>query len=546
MLSRINRNGVARCAARAALLLAGLLCGCSTNEPIEPVVRPVVSPAHIQPLPELMLELDASQISPMFAELVDIDLHRVVRLALAANLDVLEAREQVEATRGQYQSTVGSAFPVIVPTALFEHVEGQVRATPGNMIGVGFNSFAPSIAVQWVINPGKVAYEIIAAKKRLVASEQREEAILIDALRRSVVQYYELILAQAEVAAENQAVTEAEELLRITSVRASAGSGVRADELRAEARLAERRQELAKAMNRFYNMSITLSLTLNLDAVITLIPRSQSISPLELVRTDLDVAELLAVALEFRPDLESTRTLADAVGADRAATWWGAWGMNFALGYKYGGIMGHANNVEPGLGIPSNLIVNPGSPDGSFSGNPLVNGLIKEGILRTSRRLDSRSDASFGLKDQQVFHAATGWRLSLSAIGDVKTASAAENLAVIEAERQFQQVRAQVSRAIQDSRTNFELISLANQEVEAAREALRLTEVNLRAGTMQTLDVLQAQDAVAQARLSFAEAVVRYNQSEVNLLAALGLLNDETALTFAPTPEQPDEPNGGM
>ncbi len=47
---------------------------------------------------------------------------------------------------------------------------------------------------------------------------------------------------------------------------------------------------------------------------------------------------------------------------------------------------------------------------------------------------------------------------------------------------------------------------------------------------MTTLDVLQAQDAVTQARLRHAEAVVQFNQSQVNLLAALGLL-DELTLT---------------
>ena len=58
--------------------------------------------------------------------------------------------------------------------------------------------------------------------------------------------------------------------------------------------------------------------------------------------------------------------------------------------------------------------------------------------------------------------------------------------------------------------------------------ARRLTQASLEAGAMTTLDVLQSQDAVAQARLRHAEAVVRYNQAEVNLLAAIGLLNADT------------------
>jgi outer membrane protein TolC len=40
------------------------------------------------------------------------------------------------------------------------------------------------------------------------------------------------------------------------------------------------------------------------------------------------------------------------------------------------------------------------------------------------------------------------------------------------------------------------------------------------------LDVLVAQDAAFRARLNYATAIVRYNQAEVNLLAALGLIDE--------------------
>ena len=152
-------------------------------------------------------------------------------------------------------------------------------------------------------------------------------------------------------------------------------------------------------------------------------------------------------------------------------------------------------------------------------------GLFKEGILRGSRALDGPKDKTFGFRDQRRGRAGVGWRLSLSAFGELKKAKALEAQAAIRAERQLDTVRAQVVLASQASHANFELIELANHQVVAAVEALRLTEANLRAGTITTLDVLQAQDAAAQSRLRYAEAVVRYNQSQVNLLAALGLLD---------------------
>ena len=69
---------------------------------------------------------------------------------------------------------------------------------------------------------------------------------------------------------------------------------------------------------------------------------------------------------------------------------------------------------------------------------------------------------------------------------------------------------------------------------EPIADALRLHEqANLRIGTMTTLDVLQADDAVTSAKLRLASAVVRFNQSQINLHAALGL-STESSLTRDP------------
>jgi outer membrane protein TolC len=503
--------------------------GCQTPKFDAGPPRPDVSPSSPRAEQEA-LRLDASQIKPMYTELVPTDLPTVVLVAVAQNFDIRQARLSVEASQGQYESVVGSAFPAIVPTAVFEHVEGTVRATEGNLVGVGFDTFQPAMAIQWIVNPGRVIYDIVAAKKRLHAFEQLEQAVIQETLRRAVIQYYTLVFAQASVTAAHQGVLEAEELLRISRIRVQTGMGVPADELRAEARLAERRQDLVAALNDLYNASVALALTLHLDAATTLIPSVEEIPPITLVREELLIDELLGIAALFRPDLETFRQLAQAAAADTGSSWWSGFGPSLALAYQYGGITGHANGVVPAKGIPGNLIVNPASANGSFSTNPLANGVIKEGILRGSKRLDGRDDQTFSFSDQQRAGAGLGWRFSLSAFGDLKTARAVERQAIIDAEQLLDVVRAEVVTAAQASDTQHQLVALAKQQVASAQEALRLSEANLRAGTMTTLDVLQAQDAATQARLRYARAVVGYNQAQVNLLAALGVLSTDAFL----------------
>lgn len=525
---RVCRRFVARVFAPCVFIV--MLIGCQTPKFDAGPPRPDVSPSN-QRTDQEALRLDASQIKPMYTELVPIDLPTVVRVAVAQNFDVRQARLSVEVSQGRYESTVGSAFPAIVPTAVFEHVEGSVRATEGNLVGVGFDTFQPSVAIQWIVNPGRVIYDIVAAKKRLHASEKLEQAVIQETLRQAVIQYYTLVFAQAGVTTAHQGVLEAEELLRISRIRVQTGMGVPADELRAKARLAERQQDLVSALNDLYNSSVALALTLHLDSATTLLPSVDAIPPITLVREDLPIDELLGIAVLFRPDLESVRQLAQAAAADTGSSWWGGFGPTMSLAYQYGGITGQANNVVPAEGIPGNLIVNSASANGSFSGNPFTNGLTKEGILRGSKRLDGRDDQTFSFSDQQRASAGLGWRFSLSAFGDLKTAKAVQKQAIIDAEQLLDIVRAEVVTAAQAGAAQDQLVALASQQVASAQEALRLSEANFRAGTMTTLDVLQAQDAATQARLRYARAVVRYNQSQVNLLAALGLLSEDAFLS---------------
>lgn len=187
-------------------------------------------------------------------------------------------------------------------------------------------------------------------------------------------------------------------------------------------------------------------------------PSVSNLEKTQLVREDLSIEETLGIAVAFRPELESFRNLIDAAIADRKETWCTGLGPTVSLANQYGGITGHANNVVPAEGIPGNLIVNPASTNGSFSSNPFANELIKEGILRGSKRLDRRDDQTYSFSDQQRATAAAGRRLSLSTLGDLKTAKASEQQALVRFERVLDEVRAEAVAATQAARTNDQLI----------------------------------------------------------------------------------------
>jgi outer membrane protein TolC len=434
------------------------------------------------------LNVDASQIPTMYRQMLAVDLPTVARVAMARNLDIQQAQQRVEASRGAYEASVGAIFPSITPGVTAVGLNGAV-ANGGGIGLTSFQNFFPMAALQWIINPGQVAYDLVASKRRLEASAQQQQAVEQESTRRAAVQYYDLVLAQAQVAVIRQAMDEAEELLRIERLKSTSGTGLPADELRAEAAVAAVQQDGLTAIKEFYNASIALTVTLHLDSTVMLVPRAGSMAQTTLVREDLPIEDMLVIALRYRPDLQAVRTLVSAAQADKGATLWG------------------------GLG-------------------PQVQAA---GIVRPAPPAETVADTEYR---QQTYAVTGGFNLSAQIFGRIKTATANAKLAGLDLDRQLDKVRAAVVSAHQASITAEKLIPLAAQEVASAEEALRLTQQNLRTGTGLTLDVLQAQDAAEKARLRRATAMVRYNQAQINLLAALGLI-DQTNVdqpTTAPVP----------
>ncbi len=471
----------------ASASIAALLIGCAVEKPDVTILdSPDISPSAPSPL--FAGGGSASiEIAPILRDMLAIDLPTVVGTAIAEDIDILQARLEVDAAQGRAESAKSQWVPALnfVP-ALFELVSGSVRATPGNLTGVDFNTLRSFIGAELIINPGRVHYESVAARKRLLQAAHQEQAVALSTLHDAAIGYYSLVLAQSVVVAARQGILEAGELVRITQARIDHGMGVAADRLRAQARFAERTQDLTAALNDYYRASVRLATTLRLDPTLTLVPAGAEPSLVTLMREEYEIPELLEMAAKYRPDLAGFRDRMEVVAAERSALAWGGFGPTFGGSYQVAGISG--NTDDP--------------------------------------------DEYFGTRIQQQFQAGLGWRLRLSTLGDLKAVKAVQEQVRLEAERMLDTVRAQVVLAAVGARANKELAGLSAQEIDSAEAALRMTQSGLNVGSATTLDVLQAESSLAQARLRHARAAVGYNQSQVDLVAAVGLLTDRTLLPY--------------
>src|SRR5690242_8519133 len=199
----------------AVLFLAG--CAAPPAQPSHPSVAPATQPSA-------SLSMDSGPVKPMYRELLAIDLPTVVRVAQARNLDIQQAIERTRAAHGRYESSVEAIFPVIAPSVAYQHLEGVNQNANGTLTVANFNNFLPAIAIQWMLSPGRVVYDIVASKRRMEASEHQEASVVQETTRAAMIQYYDLVLAQAQLGVARQAVSEAEELLRITTSRVQAGA----------------------------------------------------------------------------------------------------------------------------------------------------------------------------------------------------------------------------------------------------------------------------------------------------------------------------------
>jgi outer membrane protein TolC len=437
------------------------------------IALPSVAPAN-QPATSLIV--DTSPIRPMYdRRMFAVDLSTTVRVAMARNIDIQAAQQHVAASRGEYEANIGMIFPTLSPNITARGLRGAV-STPTGLTVLSFNHVFPTLLLQWIINPGQVVYDIIASKRRLEASEQQDLAVVQETIRAVAVQYYDVVLAQAQVGVALRSLEEAKELLRIEDLGSRTGTALPVDELRAKAALAAREQNLLTALNDFYNASVALTVMLRLDPTVILVPK-RIVKETTLVREDLSIDDMLVMATRYRPDLAAIRTLVAAADADVGSTVWG------------------------GLG-------------------PQINAF---GRLTTPPPAKTLSDT---LYRERTYRVTAGFNWSAATFGRIRTAIANAKIADIDAERQLDLVQAAVVTAHQTSLIAKKKIPLAQQEVAHAEEALRLTQENLVTGTGLTIDVLVAQDASNQARLRYVTAVIRYNQAEINLLATLGLIDD--------------------
>jgi outer membrane protein TolC len=453
-------------------------------------------------------DLEQSALKLQFSpEIMPVDLATVLKLAGVQNLEILLARQRMSAALAERQYAAAQLLPSIHLGTSFDDHAGNLQQSSGNILKVDRNSVyfgagAYAIAagtvnipgIGWNLNLSDAIYNSLMARQFVEQTRFASRAVELEMLRRVAAAYMKLLRAEGHRALALKIREEAREVLRVTAAWADKGLGREADRQRAAAELAHREADSLDAEGEVLLASTSLAELLNLDPATRLHVGEDRPVPAGIVPEPIPLPDLIAIALLNRPDLQERRAAIRkallGVGSARMLPF----SPNLIIGLSYGG-----------FGGGSNLIAEPAGA------TPFSSGADRFGSY--AERLD--------------FDAVAFWTLQNLGIGNlalIRQARANFKVTDFEFLAQLDIARAQVAKAYAASHARFAQIKTSEQAVVTIKKGYELDyrAVKNNAPAVRPIELLNSLNLLGRSRLDLLDAIIRYNQAQLDLYVALG------------------------
>jgi outer membrane protein TolC len=409
---------------------------------------------------------------------------------LKANLGFLTSEQSSRQVRAQRARALSSLLPKI---------SGHINATEQqiNLQALGFNvQLPPSLGFKIATIAGPYGYQEAMADAsmtlfnysalsnfRASREELKASVLSVRNARDLVVQavgnaYLQIIADSARITAKQAQIDSGTAVYTNATRRHDAGTAIGIDVLRAQVELKQRQQQLVSVTNQFEKDKLTLGRVIGL-------PPGQDFSvvdpsspvPLEAI----SLKEALDRAYEHRPDLLAAKArLAAAQFTLRSAK---------AERYPTAAVNSYYGAQGLRLFTNSHGVFN---VTASVQFNIFDSGRIKADILENDAELRNRHNEYEDLRGQ---------------------------------------VDVQVRSALLDLRSANDQVDVAKSNMQLANETLKQSRDRFTAGVTNTVEVVQAQQAVADADENLISAQFQYNFAKVELARSLGLA-EEGVRTF--------------
>ena len=406
-----------------------------------------------------------------------IDLPTALQLGGARSLDLKIAREKLAEAKAAHEGSVWQFFPSLSPGFGYRRHDNLTQNAEGAIIDVHKDSYAVGPVIGAQVDLGDAIYRNLASRQLVKAAEfgvesQRQESVLAAALG-----YFDLAKAQAGVAVAQEAVGISLDYAAQIRRAVEAGVAFRGDALRVQVQSEKSRLTLRQTQEQRGVATARLVQTLHLEGSVKLATSEDELAPLGLVATNSSLGALLAQAFSTRPELAQSRFL---VGAAREAR----------KGAVYGPL------------VPS-------------VGAQVFAGGLGGGSSTSSDRFGESEDYQFTL----------GWRIGPGGLFDrsrIHAADARLKISDLSGQKLEDEVTRQVSESFTRWQSAADQMSIARRAVQAAEEALRLTQQRKEFEVGAVLETIQAEQDLTGVRLDYLNAVAEFNKAQYALSRAIG------------------------
>lgn len=419
----------------------------------------------------------------VFAATLELDLDETIQRALLTNPDIKIAESQRKEAKADYsaaKSARGISISLSHSTGRNGYADNRLNPiydNAGNLIGTSYNksignSHSNSITASLpLFTGGELQGQIGQAKANYRSMLSAEEQAYNEMKETATTGYFNMLNAGNMKALRQESVDRLQAHLDNVVAQYNVGIVARADVLRSEVELANAKQDYITASNEYDVAEATLNNIIGTPLNTTLKLKDS----LQYVPYDNDMAYCLAYSEQHRPELKQAEYAIDSAEA--------------ALVVARSGHMPkiYANASDNWGGNGSNW---PGDDDENWSvGVTASINVFDSGV--TWSKIHAAQEALVQAKESQ--------RQIKDAVElEVRT----DYLSMREAEKR---------------------ITTAQVAVASAEEDYHIAVVRYQAGVGTNIDVMDAQEALTQAKTNYYQALYNYNTSKAALNTSMGV-----------------------
>lgn len=373
---------------------------------------------------------------------------------------------------------------------------------------------------------GTAFFGALLQKHNYLASKAQLRVSINDTLNTVAKQYYDLVRSQAFLEIRVRAVETSRAQLVLNQQLERAGTGTYFGVLQADTQLASDEQNLLNQEVAFRTAAINLANTLNLDLGANLMSVDSKVKKVRLIDPKMDINALMRISVKYRPELKQYEELRLAARRQiqvSAAPLYPS--FNF-----FGQYQGNGATLGPGYRVRQGSVnVVPGSVNqfDQIQAPSLTETTTMPviGVWQPAQQVKRQMRKSYTIGFEVDWNY---FNLGVPNVANVQSSKHLARAAMLQANQQFMNVLASVRTSYLNSLVAEKQIDVTTRAVASSSEQLRLARVRLANGVGTNIDVLQAQQVWTQSLINRADAILTFNQAQVQLLRDIGVISVDT------------------